>query len=98
MLLTGNLAPAATAHADGLITEVVAKDEINTKVQTVINDLLEGAATHSLTSTKKLIGRVLDLPLDDALEYAAEYNAETREHPACRQGIAAFLNKEKVTW
>lgn len=97
-LLTGHLASAEQAHADGLITAVVPHEKIDEQVQAVINELLEGAASHSLTSTKKLIGRVLDLPIDDALEYAAQYNAETREHPACRQGIAAFLNKEKLSW
>ncbi len=97
-LLTGSLYTAAQALEDGLITAVAAPSDLDAQVQLAITDLLEGAAAHSLTATKKLVNRVLEMPLADALEYAAQFNAETREHAACRQGIRSFLNKEKIRW
>ena len=97
-LLTGSLYTAEQALQDGLITAVAAPSDLETQVNLTIADLLEGTAAHSLTTTKKLVNRVLEMPLPDALEYAAQFNAETRENPACRRGIQSFLNKEKLKW
>jgi methylglutaconyl-CoA hydratase len=36
--------------------------------------------------------------LADALDFAANINAAARMTPECRQGIAAFLNKEPLKW
>jgi len=41
---------------------------------------------------------VQNLPLAVALEHAATMNAEARATDDCKKGIAAFLNKEKISW
>jgi methylglutaconyl-CoA hydratase len=38
------------------------------------------------------------MSLEDALNYAAEKNALTRDTEDCRRGINSFLNKEKLNW
>jgi methylglutaconyl-CoA hydratase len=38
------------------------------------------------------------LNLEEAIQYAAEMNAETRASDDCKKGINAFLNKEKISW
>jgi len=98
LLLTGKLVTADKAAADGLITAVVPAAEIGAHVAKVAMSLCKEASANSLKVTKKLIGTVLDLPLGEGLLHASELNAATRGHEDCKRGIAAFLNKEKLTW
>ncbi|NLR60860.1 enoyl-CoA hydratase/isomerase family protein [Chitinophaga polysaccharea] len=98
LLLTGKLVTAEKAAADGLITGVIPAAEIATHVAKVAASLCTEASANSLKVTKKLIGTVLDLPLQDGLLHAAELNAATRGHEDCKRGITAFLNKEKLIW
>ena len=48
--------------------------------------------------TKKMIGKVQNMNLDEGLNYAAAMNATARDSADCKAGIGAFLNKEKLTW
>ena len=48
--------------------------------------------------TKLMIAAVQEKPLADALTFAAEQNAASRETADCKKGIASFLNKEKLVW
>jgi methylglutaconyl-CoA hydratase len=98
LLLTGRLISAQKAEYYGLVNQVVPAAEIAGYVAKIAEDLCNGASANSLKVTKKLIADVLDLPLGDALEAAAERNAETREHADCQRGIQAFLTKEKMKW
>jgi methylglutaconyl-CoA hydratase len=45
-----------------------------------------------------MIDRVQSLSMDEALTYAVKMNAEMRASDDCKKGIAAFLNKENLTW
>jgi methylglutaconyl-CoA hydratase len=98
LLLTGKLIGAEKAREYGLINEVVPRVGIAAHVNQIATALCNEAAANSLKVTKQLIGGVLDKPLDEALEYAAQLNAATREHAECKKGIQAFLNKEKLAW
>lgn len=98
LLLTAKLISAEKAREYGLINEVVPKAGIADYVNQVATALCNEAAANSLKVTKQLIGGVLDMPLNEALEQAARLNAATREHAECKRGIQAFLNKEKLAW
>lgn len=98
LMLTGSLVDAATAEKYGMITAVVPADRIAERVQEVAERLCAEASSNSLTVTKQLIANVFDQSLEDGLEAAARTNAETRRHPDCQQGIAAFLEKQKPVW
>ncbi|SEW19793.1 methylglutaconyl-CoA hydratase [Chitinophaga sp. YR573] len=98
LLLTGRLISAQKAEYYGLVNQVVPATEIAEYVAKIAEDLCSGASANSLKVTKKLIAGVLDLPLEEALEGAAQRNAETREHTDCQRGIQAFLTKEKMKW
>jgi methylglutaconyl-CoA hydratase len=98
LLLTGKLISAEKAREYGLVNEVVPKAGIAGYVNQVAAALCNEAAANSLKVTKQLIGGVLDMPLNEALEQAARLNAATREHAECKRGIQAFLNKEKLAW
>ncbi|MGE7776786.1 enoyl-CoA hydratase/isomerase family protein [Chitinophaga sp. NPDC101104] len=98
LMLTGALVPAETAERYGLITAVVPADRIAGHVQEMAERLCNEASANSLTVTKQLIANVFDTSLEDGLEAAARTNAETRRHPDCQKGIAAFLDKKKPEW
>ncbi|UYQ93734.1 enoyl-CoA hydratase-related protein [Chitinophaga horti] len=98
LLLTGKLIGAADAVQMGLINGVVAPGEIHDLVKRLASDLCTGASANSLTLTKQLVANALDMSMQQALDEAAKQNALTREHPDCREGIRAFLHKEKPVW
>lgn len=98
LLLTGELITAEQAAAYGIINKVVRADNIRAHVAELAQRLCNETSANSLKITKQLVRTALDQPLPEALENAARLNAETRQHPDCKKGIGAFLNKEKPVW
>lgn len=98
LMLTGRLIGAEQAERYGMINAVVPAEEIKAHVQQVAESLCNEASTNSLKVTKQLVRTALDSTLTDALENAARLNAETRQHPDCKKGIGAFLDKLKPVW
>ena len=47
---------------------------------------------------KEMYSELDGMTLDEAIQYACNMNATARETEDCKHGIAAFLNKEKITW
>ena len=45
-----------------------------------------------------MLANVQSMDVNKALEYAAQTNAKARATDDCKRGIAAFLNKEKLSW
>jgi len=98
LMLTGRLIDADEAAAIGLITCSVPHEELDQTVNRLTNVLLDDTSAQSLDLIKQMLGSVHTMPLDEALQYAAETNAKARATDDCRKGIAAFLNKEKIRW
>jgi methylglutaconyl-CoA hydratase len=98
LLLTGSLLMADEAKSIGLVNQVVSKDRLHKEVLKFAANLVKSNSGNSMGITKQMISRVQSLPLHDALTFAAEMNAKTRASDDCRNGIAAFLKKEKMTW
>jgi methylglutaconyl-CoA hydratase len=98
LLFTGELISADKAKEINLINYVVEKDKIEQEVLAFANKLCISASTQSLALTKQLITNVQDIPLAEALDYAAEMNAHARSTEDCKKGIEAFLNKNQIKW
>lgn len=98
LLLTGELIKAEEAFARGLITRVVPAELLQEQVKTFCNNLIENNSEQSMQLTKTLIAKVQDLPIQDALTYAASVNANARSTDDCKRGIAAFLSKQELKW
>ena len=65
----------------------------------LVNDVLANASTQSIARTKRLLLELLGRPLDEALDLAAEQNAQARLTADCQRGIAHFLaTKQAPTW
>jgi methylglutaconyl-CoA hydratase len=98
LLLGGQLIDADKAAQWGLINEVVQTDTLNARVAAFADMLCTQNSGQSMALTKEMIGKVQELPLEEALAYAAAKNAEARATDDCRRGIASFLNKEPLQW
>lgn len=98
LLLSGDAITASQALELGLITAVVEPDQLSATVNTFVRKLIRNNSGQSMKLTKQLIDAVQSLPLEQALQLAAETNARARATEDCKRGIAAFLNREEITW
>ena len=97
LLLTGRLFGAEEAFKLGLVTEVVAPDQLATRVKTLADTLIANSP-ESLAATKRLMAAQNRTWLDAAIVSAMEANAQSRETADFREGVAAFLEKRKPVW
>lgn len=97
LLLTARLFDAAEAFQLGLVNEVVARAELSVRIQTLAETLIANSP-QSLAATKHLLAAQNKVWLDAAIALAMEANAEARDTPDFREGLAAFLEKRKPVW
>jgi len=98
LLLTGELIDAVSAKQFGLINDIMPADELDEKINAFTQMLVNKNSGQSMQLTKQMIANVQELSLEEGLNHAAEQNAKARATSDCQQGIAAFLNKEKLSW
>lgn len=98
LLLTGEIIKAPEALALGLITSVVPSVDLTSSVFDFAQTLIRSNSTQSMQLTKQLIADVQDKTLTDSLDMAAAFNAKARATDDCKKGIAAFLNKQNISW
>lgn len=98
LLLSGDLIKSEDAAALGLVNKVISKDQLEAEVLGIANHLVNTNSSSSLELTKRMIAEVQSMSLEEGLNYAAEMNARARGSDDCKKGIAAFLNKEKLSW
>jgi len=97
LLLTGRIFDAAEAFRLGLVTEVVAAEDLAGRVGALTETLI-GNSPEALAATKRLLAAQNKAWLDAAIEVALAANAEARETADFREGVAAFLEKRKPVW
>jgi methylglutaconyl-CoA hydratase len=97
LLLTGRIIDAHEAFRLGLVTEVVAREELAKRVETLSVSLIANSP-ESLVATKQLIAAQNRPWLDAAIVLAMEANAQARETDDFREGVSAFLEKRKPVW
>ncbi len=98
MLLTGDVFKADKALQYGLINYMVEPDELEDAVFKFAQKLCNQTSSQSLGLVKEMLANVQSMDVNKALEYAAQTNAKARATDDCKRGIAAFLNKEKLSW
>ena len=92
LLLTGRLFDAGEALRMGLVSEMVAAEELQRRVGTLAETLARNSPS-SLAMTKRLLANQNRSWLDGALALALEANAEARQTADFHEGVAAFLEK-----
>lgn len=98
LLLSGELISSSRAAALGLITEVVEQEFLEKRTLEFAQKMIEDNSAFSMQETKRLLRSLGKTERHLALDRAAEANANARQHPDCKQGIAAFLSKSKPGW
>ena len=97
LLLTGRIIDAHEACRLGIVTEVVAREELAKRIETLSATLIANSP-QSLVATKQLIAAQNRPWLDAAMVVAMEANAQARDTADLREGVAAFLEKRKPIW
>jgi len=96
--LTAEVFDAAEAYRIGLLSALVAADQLDSSLDALLKNLLAGGP-QALAKIKHLIRAVSGRALDDALiADTARRIAEIRVSPEGKEGIAAFLEKRKPSW
>lgn len=98
LLLSGGLISAEKAKDFGLINFLTSAEQLAKQVNSFALRLIRQNSPTSTRLTKQMIAEIQDMPLQDALDYAAEQNAKARSTPDCQKGIDAFLHKKPVEW
>lgn len=98
LLLTGNLISADEAKHIGIVNNVVERIALEKTVSEFAGRLVTTTSSQSLALTKTMISEVQHMKLEEALEFAAEQNAQARATDDCKKGIEAFLNKQELKW
>lgn len=98
--LTGESFDAATAHTLGLVHETVAAEHLDTRVDTVVHELLK-AGPIAQREAKALVAELGRQPVHnpDAIDaHTSSLIATIRESEEGREGIGAFLEKRMPSW
>jgi methylglutaconyl-CoA hydratase len=96
--LTGERMPAARARELGLAHELAEPEQLDARVQQVIEALLAGGP-RAQGEAGRLVRDLAGAPLDDQLvEATARRIAELRATPEAREGLGAFLEKRPPGW
>jgi methylglutaconyl-CoA hydratase len=97
LLLTGRLFSAEEAYRFGLVTEIVAPDQLVPRALQLAAQLMENSPA-SLETTKRLLSSYTKDQLDRQLVSAIRENAAVRQTPDFKEGITSFLEKRKPKW
>jgi len=89
---------AQHAREIGLVHECVEAEQLDTKVQEIVDSLLQGGPL-AQAAAKDLIRAVAGQTINQTLvEETAHRIAHLRATPEAREGIAAFLDKRSPSW
>lgn len=97
LLLLGNRFDGRRAAEAGLVNEAVPREELDTRVQGILDDLVAGAP-RALANTKRLIREVPMSTNEAAWDLAFEITRQTAGSPEAVEGTAAFRERRAPRW
>jgi methylglutaconyl-CoA hydratase len=97
LLLTGRLFDAQEALRIGLVTEVVAAENLLPRARELAAQLMENSPS-SLRYTKRLLSDAARVQLDTQIDAAVRENSAIRSTADFREGVTSFLEKRKPKW
>lgn len=96
LLLDPDFVSAERARSIGLVNRVVDEEDLEIAGRDLAREVSERASAESIARTKRLLLRIMGRPLEEALEIAAEANADARQTEDCKRGIETFLESKKT--
>jgi methylglutaconyl-CoA hydratase len=97
LFLTGMRFGAQRAKDAGLVHAVVPMDQLDSKVQEYVKEVLS-AGPDGIAAAKALIPKVWSRLAADAAGITTDAIASARVSPEGQEGMKAFLEKRKPTW
>lgn len=97
LLLTGRDIPAAEALRLGLVSRVVAGEQLAAEAQ-AIAAVIAGYPPAAVRAIKSAVRDGGDLPLGDALGLESRLSAEVRMTPDAIEGLHAFAERRQPHW
>ncbi|HWZ50538.1 MAG TPA: enoyl-CoA hydratase/isomerase family protein [Granulicella sp.] len=95
---TGERINATRAERVGLLHEVSSAEQLDERVQAMIDALLLGGPL-AQQAAKELVGAVSERPISaELIEDTARRIALCRAEPEAREGLSAFLEKRTPSW
>jgi methylglutaconyl-CoA hydratase len=95
---TGERIEAAHAQRIGLVHETAEPDQLDTRIEKVVSDLLAGAPG-AQSAAKGLIEDIAGRPLTrELMEETAVRIANIRSDPEAIEGLSAFVEKRSPDW
>jgi methylglutaconyl-CoA hydratase len=98
LTLSGGVISSAIAKEIGMVNRVVSDETLLTEVRAYAQQLVENVSLEAAIMTKSLLLDTHSMPRGEALDYAEDVNARSRETDDWKRGISAFLNKEPLKW
>jgi len=98
LFVTGERIDAARAQRIGLVHELTEAEQLDARVQAVIDALLMGAPG-AQSAAKSMIEAMVDRPITrELMETTAMAIADRRSDPEAIEGLSAFLDKRSPGW
>jgi enoyl-CoA hydratase/carnithine racemase len=97
MLLTGRFLDAATAERWGLINRAVPREQLDSEVMALVNELAQ-LSRYALRIGKEGFYKQVESTQADAYTLMAEAISCNAVAPDGREGMAAFVEKRKPAW
>lgn len=95
--LRGNRFGAGEAARMGLINQAVPREELDDKINSIVDDLLAGEP-RALAFAKQLASSVSSMTEEEAFAWTSARSAEFFHSNEAREGISAFLEKRPASW
>jgi methylglutaconyl-CoA hydratase len=97
LLLTGRLIKAEEAHTLGLVTRILAEQDLMREARSLAQCLVRNSP-EAMYATKRLLNSYVNRHLDAEIEAAIDANAEARATEDFKEGVRAFLEKRAPDW
>lgn len=98
LFVTGERIDAAYAQRIGLIHEAADAEQLDARLQSVLDNLLAGAPS-AQSAAKSMIESIVDRPITrELMEETAVAIADRRSDPEAAEGLSAFLEKRPPDW
>ena len=97
MLLTGDMIDAETAAGYGLVNRVVPAERLDEEVAALAGGIVAKSPL-VLEIGKEAFYRQLEMPIEDAYDYASEVMTRNMLARDAAEGIDAFINRREPVW